>query len=292
MAISRTIWKNDFMANSVPAWTCPSCSKGILEAEEKMITTYKSAFSTKSLMDDEDFEIEWTTGWFGGRLICSNKKCNEVVLIAGDMQVVNEPEWDENGNGIAMSHFIEILTPRYFVPAIHLFVVNEDIPSLIKQAIEDSFKIYWIDSTACANKIRKIVELIMDDQEVVKTYVESKKRKQYTLHKRIEFFKEKKNEEGEFLMAIKSIGNTGSDISEELSKDDVLDAYEILEHVSAKLYDKGSSRIKKLSKAINKNRKPIGPLTSKRKTLTASNSPSHTNTPDKIYCSTQCTISL
>ena len=60
-------------------------------------------------------------------------------------------------------------------------------------------------------------------------------------------------------MAIKWIGNFGSHASDLLTKDDVLDAYEILELVISKLYEREDSiRVKKLSKDIVKRKKPLG----------------------------------
>ncbi|TLX23535.1 DUF4145 domain-containing protein [Chryseobacterium indologenes] len=58
-------------------------------------------------------------------------------------------------------------------------------------------------------------------------------------------------------MAIKWIGNYGSHSSDTISKDDLLDSYEILEHVTENLYGKQLQRIERISKIINKKKKPL-----------------------------------
>ncbi len=58
----------------------------------------------------------------------------------------------------------------------------------------------------------------MDEQKIQSTYIERRKRKIYSLHKRIEFFKVKKPDEGDLFMAIKWIGNSGSHKNEDLTK--------------------------------------------------------------------------
>lgn len=70
----------------------------------------------------------------------------------------------------------------------------------------------------------------------------------YTLHKRIERFKIKNPEQAESLMAIKWIGNSGSHTNRSLTKDDILDSFEILEHVTTKLYETDTKRITQLTK--------------------------------------------
>ena len=89
-----------------------------------------------------------------------------------------------------------------------MFQLNENIPEAISEEIKESFKLYWTDSSSCANKVRKVIELIMDNLKIPKTHLKSKKRVRYSLHQRIENFKIKNHNQGELLMAIKWIGNS------------------------------------------------------------------------------------
>ena len=101
--------------------------------------------------------------------------------------------------------------------------------------------------------------------KISKTYVDKSKRKPLSLHKRIENFRTTHPREADLLMAIKWIGNSGSHTNEPLTKDDILDGFEILDHVTISLYETESIRINKLSKKINQRKKPIGKSASKKK---------------------------
>jgi hypothetical protein len=256
MAISRIIWKSSFTAKNIPSWRCPTCHNGILEADETDITIIESETS-KSARDHEYWEPEWISGSFNGTIRCNNKLCKESVFFLGEMVVDRDYVYDEEYG--PSNSFSEFLHPKAFSPTLHAFTVHNEVPQEIKNAIVDSFKVYWMDTSSCGNKIRVVAELIMDEQGIPKTYIDKKKRKGYTLHKRIELFKVTNPNEADLLMAIKWIGNFGSHASDLLTKDDVLDAYEILELVISKLYEREDSiRVKKLSKDIVKRKKPLG----------------------------------
>jgi len=256
MIDTRTIWKNPFKTTEVPGWTCPTCDKGILQASKKDFTVIESPSSVEA-HSHEAWEPDWITGHFSGLLKCSNERCGDRIGIIGEMSMTDEPDDDYDGSYFGLK-FVEILNPTYFFPHLKIFQIHPDVPEEIKEAINNSFKLYWVDTASCANKIRIVVELIMDEQKIQSTYIERKKRKVYNLHKRIELFKSKKAEEADLFMAIKWIGNSGSHKGQDLTKDDLLDAYEILSHVTAKLYEKTSKRIKAITKKINLRKKPIG----------------------------------
>ena len=253
MAINRPLFKNAFRETPIPDWTCPSCKTGVLRAESKNLKSYQSATSLENRSYD-DWEPEWITGVFLGLLKCNNPSCKETVVVTGNMSVNQDQEYDEQYDSWNITAS-EILTPNCFTPTIDIFQIHKDVPDIIKNEIINAFKIYWLDIAACANKIRMVVELIMDERKIPKIYLEGKKRKGYSLHRRIKLFKLNNPEKAELLMAIKWIGNSGSHATDTLTKDDILDAFEILEHVTDKLFETESVRIKKLSKTINKRKK-------------------------------------
>jgi hypothetical protein len=256
MTIVRTIFKNAFQANNVPDWTCPTCQKGILKSDHKNIKIYESAFSLKE-RKLVAWKAEWINGIFLGLLKCSNSSCFETVIITGKYK---NNETYSNGTANDKNEIIinQLLTPTSFNPPIDIFHINNEVPRQIFNEIKNAFNVYWLDSSSCANKIRTVVELIMDDMKVAKTYIQAKKRKSYTLHKRIELFKIKKPEQADLLMAIKWIGNSGSHTGDNLTKDDILDSFEILEHVTNRLYETDSKRIAKLTKMINQRKRALG----------------------------------
>jgi len=256
MTITRAIFKNAFQTRNIHDWTCPTCHKGALITESKNIKTFENADSLSG-HGQLEWEHEWMRGIFLGLLKCSNTSCNETVVISGNFYSVEDQEYDHLSDRYDIV-INKMLTPTFFNPPLHIFQINKDLPDNIREEIINSFNVYWLDISSCANKIRVVVELIMDDMKIPKTFLSRNKRKGYSLHKRIELFKGTKPEQAELLMAIKWIGNSGSHTSDSLTKDDILDSYEILEHVTTKLYETDSKRIAKLTKTINKRKKPIG----------------------------------
>lgn len=257
MAINRPSFKNSFRTTNIPDWKCPTCKTGHLHGEPKNFKTYES-FHSSSHHDDDAWDPSWISGIFLGILKCNNLSCAEPIVLSGIMSVDEDYEYDQQ-NDSWDSVAYEYLTPTNFTPHLNFFEIDQDVPKEIRAAILDSFNLFWIDVSSCANKIRITVELIMDEMKIAKTYLDSKKkRKIYSLHKRIELFKIKNSNEAEQLMAIKWIGNSGSHKNDGLTKDDILDGYEILEHVTKKIFEKESERIKKLTKQINKRKKPLG----------------------------------
>ncbi len=256
MAITRTIFKNAFQTNNIPDWNCPSCHKGELTTERKNIKTIENAASL-SIHKHDEWEPEWIGGIFLGLLKCSNKFCNETVVFTGNYHCVEDNEYDFENERIDII-LNEMLTPTCFNPPLHIFHINKAVPENISNEIINSFNVYWLDISSCANKIRVVVEMIMNDMKISKFKLIRNKRKKYTLHQRIELFKGIKPEQADLIMAIKWIGNSGSHTNVELTKDDILDSYEILEHVTTKLYETESKRIDELTKTINKRKKPIG----------------------------------
>jgi hypothetical protein len=263
MSINRLLFKSPFTLNNVPSWICPTCKTGILKGDKKSIKAYES-IESKSVHSHEAWEPDWINGAFVGILNCSNSDCGEAVSILGKMNYVEGQEYDYELDRLDF-HYQEELTPLQLYPTISIFQIQEEVPDKIKNIIMNSFSLYWLDLSSCANKIRTAAEYIMDDRKVPKTFLSKGKRKGHSLHKRIELFSKTNQEVAELLMAIKWIGNTGSHQFDNLTKDDILDSFEILEQVTFRLYDTSSNRIKKMSKIINKKRRPIGKRTIKKK---------------------------
>jgi len=227
----------------------------VLTTEKKFLNVYESPVSL-SYHSHSEWEPSWINGGFIGLLKCSNTKCAEIVSIIGKMNVIEGHEYNEELDRMDyIGH--QMLTPLQFYPTLNIFLINKDVPNKISDVILSAFSLYWVDLSSCANKIRVVAELIMDDKKVPKKYIIKKKRYGYSLHQRIEFFKKTNSEEADLLMAIKWIGNSGSHEIYNITSDDILDGFEILELVTTKLYETDSKRIKTLSRNINKRRKPI-----------------------------------
>ncbi len=75
------------------------------------------------------------------------------------------------------------------------------------------------------------------------------------LHKRIEIFSQTQKATGEKLMALKWLGNTGSHQGS-LSRNDLLDGFEILEYLIAELFAQRTARVEELTRQLIRKHSP------------------------------------
>lgn len=254
MQIDRLLYSQPFTKDAIPLWRCPTCSRGILKGEETEFVITETVTS-KQQQADPDWDPTWINGAFTGILRCTNNQCQEIILVTGKMRVVEKKQYNDK-DGIWQFEQVEQLYPLIFKPTLVLFEIEEHIPENIQKALENAFSLFWLDEASCANKIRGVVELIMDERKVAKTYIQGGKRRLYSLHKRIELFQAVNSEVSECLMAVKWIGNSGSHASDILVREDIFDGLDVLRYVLYKLYEKDTQRIKRLTRKINKLKGP------------------------------------
>jgi hypothetical protein len=116
--------------------------------------------------------------------------------------------------------------------------------------VKASFRLSWADHAAAADKARIALECLMDHLGVPKRKKDKNgKFDDLSLHHRIEIFQKGSSSIGSQLMALKWLGNTGSREAQ-VNRDDLLDAFEILEHALSELIDKRSEKVAQLAKNL------------------------------------------
>lgn len=247
--INRDFWQESYIKEDFPHWNCPECKKSFLTFLPDGIREYETAKSIEN-RKEEPWDITERKETFIGLLQCNNKRCNQFFSVVGN--VITEPiEFGE----IESSFIDEKSTyreyyPKNFNPTLHIFEIPVETPMDVEFEIITAFKLFWLDKPSCANQIRKVVEAIMDDKRIRKTFKSSKgKTIKYTLHERIERFKTKKV--AETLLAIKWIGNSGSHLGD-LDNEELLDGIELLEDAINQLYNTDKNRIQEIKKQVLK----------------------------------------
>lgn len=172
---------------------------------------------------------------FTAFLKCS---CGELFAISGVGEVEEELKEDYL-TGNLDERYIEFFEIKSIYPTISFFKIDENCPGEIKKSIVESFGLFWADTSSSGNKIRKTIELIMDKFGIV-SIKKNKKEKDYylSLDERIKEFgkiNDKNKEISNLLLGLKWLGNAGSH-KENLSKEDILDAYSVLSHTIDDLF--------------------------------------------------------
>ena len=190
---------------------------------------------------------------FAGIVKCSNSECGESVAVCGFLGY--DQHWAEHDYGV---EDLKSYQPKFFFPALNIFKIDSHCPSDIRQQLIKSFSHFFNDPWAAANAARSALELMMDNQGIKKQFkTRAGKMKKHDLHARIDLFGNNNPDLKSFLMAAKWIGNAGSHPNE-ITKDDVLDGYSLMDHAIYELYvkDKKLSLLKRTAAGINKSRKP------------------------------------
>lgn len=149
----------------------------------------------------------------------------------------------------------EMQLEDYFLPAAchpmpSIVELPKKCPDEVKHELLSAFSLFWAHAEACAGRIRVALELLMDHVGVPRKKTDAKgKERLLELHARIDFYSSSNPEAGAQLMALKWLGNTGSH-GGEVSKADLLDAFQILEHALMEIIDRRSENVALLAKKL------------------------------------------
>ncbi len=245
---------SSFTLDSKIKWPCPSCGNTSLSIKKDNLHYEYTAETQEMVSREQTWDDEWLKYTFSGFLHC--RSCSEFIAVSGSGQIIQLFHFDKI-TGEQHDIYAINFEPSYFHPPLHIFPIPEKCPETLKDRIVDTFKLYWVDPSSCANKIRIALEHLMDQQKVVKTESTKKgKRRKLKLHERIVKYESKNKKVADLLLAIKWIGNSGSHLAS-LQRHDLLDAYQLLEFSLKKLYDNKEIELVRLSKKINTKRKGI-----------------------------------
>ncbi len=244
MAFDRRKWTEVIRRKWAPAWPCPTCRKGTLRLRANTLVAHETVRS-KRAHSDEEWDPEWCEYTFTAWLKCSNSPCGEDVAVTGSGG--EDIEYEQEEGMMLESYYI----PKYVRPALELFDIPKKCPKSVRKVLRDAFALYWHDYSATANRIRIAIERLLDDLGVKKRRKDKSGGFQdLSLHQRIEEFTKTEPQLGGQLMALKWVGNVGShDV--QVERDDLLDAFEILEHTLSELVNQRTKLVTQLAKKLH-----------------------------------------
>jgi hypothetical protein len=257
--MNRHLWENAklFRLDSIPAFECPKCYQGIL------ILKNRAEQLTSRGEEEDKHGSQGVEGICNLFFKCSNIACNETF--AGLGLIYNIELYDAESGHEEYSQF----TPNYFFPNLRPFQLYESIPKSIRTQIDLSFSHFFSDTSSAANRVRNAVELIMEAVIAPKSKLEPLKSKCpirdekcsshrikgemketrfTTLGQRLENYSNK--DVGKLLKANTIIGNEGSHEGNEVTLENLLDSYKILERVLDILFVKSHEQTDAIAQKI------------------------------------------
>ena len=155
---------------------------------------------------------------------------------------------DENG----AIGWADYFSPKACYPMPDIFDFPAKCPDDVKDELRAAFAIFWSNRPACAGRVRVALECLMNHLGVPKRK-KTKSGKYYdlSLHARIDTFAAHQPTIGTQLIALKWLGNAGSH-NGDVNQNDLLDAFEIMEHALGEIIDKRSAKVAELAKKLIK----------------------------------------
>lgn len=253
--VDRKLIKRGFDKSTSPFLPCPSCGGGSLIFMETESDVKEQAW-VRTAYNDPDFFTEWTRFNFSTLLTCSNSECGEAVAALGEAEY--RESYDRDIDGASYPVLMRYYRPLFFHPPLKLFVPPHETPDELQEALDASFALFFADPASSANHVRNCTEQVLNILRI-KRYTRTRNSRlvRLSLHRRIELIPDKHRDSKHLLLALKWLGNSGSHASSPITQDDVLDAYEILEHLIIELFSTQKKRVSKLAKKIVKSKGPV-----------------------------------
>lgn len=253
--MERYLYTNTFTEKEAPDYLCPRCNKGLLRLNKDTLKSVETVDS-KLYQRNEYSEFQDMQITFNCMFKCINDECGEVVACIGYAGV--DIECAVNYDNFSQpNEYYTYYKPLFFYPNLKLITIPKDTPDDIKKLLNKSFELFFTSPSAAANLVRISIEEILTDQGV-NLYSKKDISKKISLHSRIEeHLPDKYQTIKEHLEAVKWLGNAGSHSDNELSLNDTMDAYELVEYILLQVYAPPTDNLNTLAQDINQSRGPI-----------------------------------
>lgn len=246
--MNEELWRKEFSVDDFsPPFPCPRCSSN-LQLRRDTLKVLETGYS-KAARSTPDWEPDWSTQRFVCFLECGNNSCNEVIAVSGETGT--QEEFIEEVNTWGM---VSTLLPKSLFPAPPMITVSKKLSNVTSAHLWAAFGLFWSDEASAANRLRVTVESLLDDLNIPKTTINSKKKRvPLSLASRIDKLEAKKSGHKDALDALRWIGNHASH-SGMTSTEVLLAGFELFEGVVAELIDKKSAAKAAMAKLLIKSR--------------------------------------
>jgi len=268
MTINREKWTTPFHESAFCFdWLCPKCGIGrptrkkadndstvytklLFGPTSETHIEYRNRIECGDTLDDGRIDTEGLESRFTSIYICNNENCLESFVVSGFVTV--KRVIDVYPECYDYRERFNSCQPNYIAPSPEIIPLRADYPDTVKAELRKAFIFSWGSFEESLNRIRSSIEALLDHFGEPN---KSPDNRFIPLHYRIENAKCFNADQKEKLTAIKILGNEGSHYGQNIIRDDVFDALEILDDVLDKLFSTNPSSM--LAQKINAQKGPI-----------------------------------
>lgn len=230
--MDKNIWRKSY--GSLPPLPCPRCGKAKLSRKGE-IQRLEPAHITRELAD-QNLQGDCSEGSFIAFMVCNGVWCGEVVTVAGDYrwdEIVQQ--WNDEEEQRVTTYDYRISSMR---PGPPLIETPKKLNNDAKRHLKMAFELFWVDHASCANRLRIVVEYLLDQFGIER---ENGKGDFLNLATRIERLTKTKPDQADFLNALRWLGNAGSHDGF-VDFDDLLSCFDMLEHAMIELFEERDAK--------------------------------------------------
>ncbi|HHQ4540394.1 TPA: DUF4145 domain-containing protein [Aeromonas veronii] len=229
--IDRSLYKYNFTETHTPDWMCPTCRKGILRIVKHSFNKVHTRESRQAL-SHPNWEPCFTTYIYSCLLQCNNDKCQDIVASTGGGSADIEEDYYQGQSQIrCVDHF----RPTFFEPPLAIIDIPDNCPAEVTAPLQESFRLFFCSPAAAGNNVRMAMESLLTQLDVP-IQVTTPKFRRLKLYDRIQLLPDEHSEFKTLFNAIRLFGNDGSHPNSKITTDDLMKAYELIDHVLQLLY--------------------------------------------------------
>lgn len=230
--MDRSLYKYNFTRTNTPDWMCPTCKKGILRIVDDSFKTVETRDS-RTAHSHPNWEPCFVTNIYSCLLQCNNEQCQEIVASTGGGSTDIEDFYNKHGH--QDQRYVEHFRPTFFEPALVIIDIPASCPAEVAEPLKESFRLFFCSPASAANNVRMAVESLLT-QLGVPTHDTKPNPRRLTLGARLKLLPAEHSKFNALFDVIRLFGNDGSHPDSRITINDVMDAYELIEHVLQVLY--------------------------------------------------------
>lgn len=236
------LFHTHFRSENLPTWPCPMCGANSLScSDEDFSKQYKVPFEP----NHPDFSPDCIEYVFSMNLKCTIPSCGGRAVCIGSGDVLQEYLHDGSGDW----DWFDSLEVKYFEPPLRLFTPPNGTPSGVIKALETSFSTFFSSPSTSLSTLRAALEVLLGEMDVSSV---EENGTFLSLARRISSLPENYRKIIEPANAIRWLGNDGTHSGYHIRRSDVVDGYNIFEHILVELYPEQRASIGALVERINR----------------------------------------